>query len=242
MNITMRYFAIMREHLGKSVETLDIPAGTTAGEIFQIAIRDTPRLAALERAVMVMVNEEYVDADHVLQDGDEIALIPPVSGGDTLPELFTVTEDELDRRRIEKLVAGPDTGAVVTFAGTVRDNARGMTVSALDYEAYSSAAEKMLARVGSEVADRWPEVRIAISHRTGHLVPGEASVVIVTASPHRENAYTANAWAIARIKEIVPIWKKEWYEDGSSWVGSELDYQIETGRIDHAEVADTKSK
>ncbi|HWV24172.1 MAG TPA: molybdopterin converting factor subunit 1 [Thermomicrobiales bacterium] len=236
MNITIRYFAIMREHLGKSVEEIDVADGTTAGEIFGIAIRDTPRLASLERAVMVMVNEEYVDPDHILQPGDEVALIPPVSGGDHLPSLFTVTGDELDPRAVEALVAGPDAGALVTFAGTVRDNARGLTVTALDYEAYPSAAEKMLARVGAEVADRWPEVRIAISHRTGHLVPGEASVVIVTASPHRENAYAANAWAITRIKEIVPIWKKEWYEDGSSWIGSELDYQIETGRIDPKDV------
>lgn len=236
MNITIHYFAIMREHLGKSTETLDIPEGTTAGEIFQLAISDTPRLAALERAVMVMVNEEYVEPDHVLQPGDEVALIPPVSGGDDAPKLFSVTDEELDRRALEKLVAGPDTGAVVTFAGTVRDHSRGRTVIALDYEAYPAAAEKMLARVGSEVADRWPEVRIAISHRTGHLLPAEASVVIVTASPHRENAYAANAWAIARIKEIVPIWKKEWYEDGSSWIGSELDYQIETGRIDPKDV------
>ena len=232
MNITVRYFAIMREHLGKSTETLDIPQGTTSGEIFTLAIRDTPRLAGLERAVMVMVNEEYVDPHHVLQDGDEVALIPPVSGGEQLPKLFTVTEDELDPRAIEALVAGPDAGALVTFAGTVRDNARGLDVTALDYEAYPSAAEKMLARVGAEVADQWPEVRIAISHRTGYLVPGEASVVIACASAHREASYAASSFAIARIKEIVPIWKKEFYEDGSTWVGSELDYQIETGRID----------
>jgi len=232
MNITVRYFAIMREHLGKSSEVLDIPEGTTAGDIFQLAIRDTPRLAGLQRAVMVMVNEEYVDPGTELHDGDEVALIPPVSGGDDLPRLFTVTEAELDPRTIEALVAGPDAGALVTFAGTVRDNARGLSVTALDYEAYPSAAEKMLARVGAEVADQWPEVRIAITHRTGHLLPGEASVVIACASPHRENAYAASSFAITRIKEIVPIWKKEWYEDGSSWIGSELDYQIETGRID----------
>jgi molybdopterin synthase catalytic subunit len=232
MNITVRYFAIMREHLGKSNETLDVPAGTTAGEVFRLAIRDTPRLAGLERAVMVMVNEEYVEPEHMLQDDDEVALIPPVSGGDHLPKLFAVTEDELDPRAIETLVAGPYAGAVVTFAGTVRDNARGLNVTALDYEAYPSAAEKMLARVGAEAVDQWPEVRIAISHRTGHLLPGEASVVIACASPHRENAYAASSFAITRIKEIVPIWKKEWYEDGSSWIGSELDYQIETGRID----------
>ncbi len=232
MNVTVRYFAIMREHLGKSDEALYVPDGTTAGEIFSLAIRDAPRLAGLERAVMVMVNEEYVDPDHPLREGDEVALIPPVSGGDQHPQLFTVTEHVLDPRSVESLVAGPDSGAIVTFTGTVRDNARGLSVTALDYEAYPSAAEKMLARVGTEVADQWPEVRIAISHRIGHLVPGEASVIIACASPHRENAYDASSFAIARIKEIVPIWKKEWYEDGSSWIGSELDYQIETGRID----------
>jgi molybdopterin synthase catalytic subunit len=180
-----------------------------------------------------MVNEDYVEPDHVLKDGDEVALIPPVSGGEHLGEkLFVVTEGEIEPRAVEALVAGPDAGAIVTFIGTVRDNARGRNVTALDYEAYPSAAEKMLARVGAEVADQWPEVRIAITHRTGHLLPGEASVVIACASPHRENAYAASAFAIARIKEIVPIWKKEWYDDGSSWIGSELDYQIETGRID----------
>lgn len=231
MNITVRYFAIMREQLGKPSEELSLPDGTTAGEIFRIATRDVPRLAGLQRAVMVMVNEEYVEADHPLRDGDEVALIPPVSGGDH-PTRFTVTEAVLDPRAVEALVAGPDAGAIVTFIGTVRDNARGRTVTALDYEAYPSAAGKMLARVGAEVAERWPEVRIAISHRTGHLLPGEASIVIATASPHRENAYESSAYAIARIKEIVPIWKKEWYEDGSSWIGSELDYQIATGRIE----------
>jgi MoaE-MoaD fusion protein len=229
MNITVRYFAIMREQLGKSVESLSMNDGTTAGDIFDIVTRDVPRLAGLRKAVMVMVNEEYVEPGHLLQDGDDVALIPPVSGGDH-PKLFVVTEDEIEPRDVEALVAGPDAGAIVTFAGTVRDNARGRIVTALDYEAYPSAAEKMLARVGAEVADQWPEVRIAITHRTGHLLPSEASVVIACASPHRENAYAASAFSISRIKEIVPIWKKEWYADGSSWIGSELDYQIETGR------------
>lgn len=232
MNITVRYFAIMREYLGKSDDALNVPGGTTAGEIFRIAIRDTPRLGGLERAVMVMVNEEYVEPEHILQEGDDIALIPPVSGGEHQAKLFTVTEDEIDPRAIEALVAGPDAGAIVTFLGTVRDNARGRNVTALDYEAYPSAAEKMLARVGAETVEQWPAVRIAIAHRFGHLVPGEASVIIACASHHREDSYHASAFAIARIKEIVPIWKKEWYDDGSSWVGSELDYQVETGRID----------
>lgn len=232
MKITVRYFAIMREYLGKPDEVLDVPDGTTAGEIFGIAIRDTPRLAGLERSVMVMVNEDYVEPEHKLKEGDDVALIPPVSGGDHSDKLFTVTEAELDARDVEVLVAGPDVGAIVTFLGTVRNRARGRIVTALDYEAYPSAAEKMLARVGAEAVERWPAVRIAIAHRFGHLIPGEASVVIACASHHREDAYHASSFAIARIKEIVPIWKKEWYDDGSSWIGSELDYQIETGRID----------
>lgn len=230
MQVTVRYFAIMREHLGKSIETLDVPDGTTAGEIFGIATKDTPRLSSLERAVMVMVNEEYADADQPLKEGDDVALIPPVSGGDDV-KLFYVTPDELDPRKIEALVAGPDMGAVVTFAGTVRNNARGLDVTALEYEAYPSAAEKMLARVGEEAQAQWPGVRIAITHRYGHLLPGEASVVIACASKHRDEAYHASSFAISRIKEIVPIWKKEFYADGSTWIGSELDYQIETGRI-----------
>jgi molybdopterin synthase catalytic subunit len=233
MQVTIRYFAIMREHLGKSVETLDVPEGTNAGDVFALATRDVPRLAPLQRAVMVMVNEEYAEPDQPLKDGDDVALIPPVSGGDDEgTKLFIVTEDVLDPRTIEELVAGPDAGAIVTFAGTVRNTARGRDVTALDYEAYPSAAEKMLARVGDEAREQWPEVRIAIVHRYGHLLPGEASVVIACASPHREAAYHASSFAISRIKEIVPIWKKEWYADGSTWIGSELDYQIETGRIE----------
>lgn len=230
MQITLRYFAIMREHLGKDVETLDVPDGTIAGEVFELAMKDEPRLAGLKRSVMVMVNEDYAEPDQVLKDGDDVALIPPVSGGDD-EKRFLVTTDELDPRKVEALVAGPDTGAVVTFAGTVRDNARGLEVTALDYEAYPSAAEKMLARVGAEAQEQWPGVRIAIAHRQGYLVPGEVSVVIGTASAHREDAYHASMFAISRIKEIVPIWKKEHYADGSTWIGSELDYQIETGRI-----------
>jgi MoaE-MoaD fusion protein len=230
MQITLRYFAIMREHLGKDTGTLEVPDGTTAGDVFALATKDAPRLAGLQRSVMVMVNEDYAEPDQVLQDGDDVALIPPVSGGDDAKR-FTVTTDELDPRAIEALVAGPDAGAIVTFAGTVRDNARGLEVTALDYEAYPSAAEKMLARVGEEAQEQWPEVRIAIAHRYGYLVPGETSVVIVTASAHREDAYHASMFAISRIKEIVPIWKKEHYADGSTWIGSELDYQIETGRI-----------
>ncbi len=138
-----------------------------------------------------------------------------------------MTEAVLDPRAVEALVESPAAGAIVTFTGTVRDNARGRNVVALDYEAYAAAAEKMLAQIGDEIRERWGIDRVAIAHRTGYLTPGEASVVIAVASPHRGEAFAACAYAIERIKEIVPIWKKEHYTDGAIWVGSEADYQRE---------------
>lgn len=221
---------MFREQLGTGVKTIEVPEESTAGVVYDAALADAPALIGMSSSVMLMVNEEYVAADHVLQDGDELAIIPPVSGGDH-PKMFTVTESELDPRDVEALVAGPGEGAIVTFIGTVRNVARGRAVTLLDYEAYESAAEKMLARVGDEAREQWPDVKIAITHRFGPLRPGEASIVIACASPHRDESYAASAFAISRIKEIVPIWKKEHYEDGSTWVGSEAEYQHLTDRL-----------
>jgi len=219
----------LRETLGRSEEAREVPDETTAGELFDLIAGETPRLAGLKRSVMLMVNQEYVSADHRLRDGDELALIPPVSGGDG--GHFRVTTEPLDAREVEAAVAGPESGAIVTFTGTVRDNARGKGVRALDYEAYPPAAEKMLARIGEEIRGRWRIERVAIVHRYGLLQVGEASVVIAVASAHRDEAFLACRYAIERIKEIVPIWKKEHYSDGAVWVGSEADYQREIGRL-----------
>ena len=228
ITIRLRFFAILREQLGRSEQALDVPLGTTTGEAFLLATTDQPRLAGLRRSMMLMVNEEYVRGDHVLQDGDELAFIPPVSGGEVvLPKLFVVTADELEPRAVEALVAADDSGAIVTFTGTVRNNARDRDVIALDYEAYVPAAERQLGNIGIEIVERWPSVRTAIHHRTGYLVPGVASVIIACASPHRAEAFAAASHAIERIKMIVPIWKKEHYADGSVWIGSEADYQAE---------------
>ncbi|MEA2514451.1 MAG: MoaE-MoaD fusion protein [Thermomicrobiales bacterium] len=232
MRIRLRYFAILREALGRSEETREVADETTAGELFDLIATEVPRLAGLKRSVMLMVNQDYVSGDHRLRDGDELALIPPVSGGsDAGGRLFRVTTDPLDAREVEDAVADPSTGATVTFTGTVRDHARGKGVTALDYEAYPPAAEKMLERIGDEIRERWEIERVAIVHRYGLLQVGEASVVIAVSSPHRDEAFAACRHAIERIKEIVPIWKKEHYSDGAVWVGSEVDYQREIGRL-----------
>lgn len=233
MRVTLRHFALIRETIGQRTEERTVETGDTIGDLYDRIAADFPRLAPLKRSVMMMANERYVTADYALQDGDEIAYIPPVSGGSGEDgRVFRITEDELDPRETERAVADPAAGAIVTFTGVVRDNGRGRAVSALDYEAYAPAAEKMLAQIADEIEARWGLRRVAIIHRVGLLPVGEASVVISISSPHREAAFEASLYAIERLKEIVPIWKKEHYEDGAVWIGSEADYQRETGRLD----------
>jgi molybdopterin synthase catalytic subunit/molybdopterin converting factor small subunit len=220
----------MRERIGTGGLTIDLPDGSRVADVVAWVEREYAELTPLFRTSMVMRNQEYVDAGEALADGDEIAFIPPVSGG-AGDDYFRVTDAVLDAAALAARVARNDAGAVVTFTGTVRDNARGRSVLWLEYEAYPEAAEKMLARIGGELHERWPVLSVAIEHRVGQLYPGEASVVIAVSSAHREAAFAAAAYAIERIKEIVPIWKKEAYADGDVWIGSEAAYQVETGRL-----------
>lgn len=231
IKVQMRYFAFVREQLGKSKESIELSDGSTVGQALDLVLAASPRLMNAQSALMVMVNQAYQPRDHVLAEGDEVAIIPPVSGGSG-EKRFLVTDNVLDPRRVELLVADDASGALVTFAGTVRDNARGKSVTALEYEAYPPAAEKMLAQIGDEIFERWGIRTVAIAHRYGLLQVGETSVVIAVSSPHREAAFEACRYAIERIKVLVPIWKREVYQDGAVWIGSEADYQVETGRVD----------
>ncbi len=230
IRVEMRYFAVVREELGKSKETIELADGSTVGDALDLVLGRSPRLQRAEASLMVMVDQHYEPRDFVLSDGVEVAIIPPVSGGSD-ERRFVVTDAVLDPRAVERLVAGGESGALVTFAGTVRNHARGKQVVALDYEAYPPAAEKMLKRIGDEIFDRWGIRTVAIQHRYGLLQIGETSVVIAVASAHRDIAFEACRYAIERIKVLVPIWKREIYEDGAVWIGSEADYQVETGRV-----------
>jgi len=222
MRVTVRYFAIVRELLGRAVEERELPAGTTAGSLLDELARDHPALERLRRSTMLMVNYQYVSSDHVLAEGDEVALIPPVSGG-TGP--LAITTDPLDPEAIIQAVAWPGAGAIVTFAGTVREIARGKRVCHLEYEAYPPAAERSFQQIAHEIRERWGIDQVAIVHRVGRVEIGQASVVIAVASPHRAEAFEACRYAIDRVKQIAPIWKKEVYEDGEVWIGSEAAYQ-----------------
>ena len=225
IEVRVRYFAMIRELLGRGEETRTVEAGSSVGALLDAIVAEHPRLAGAKRTTMLMVNRQYAEPERVLAEGDEVALIPPVSGGE--PSRFRVQPDPIDQGTVEALVAHPAAGAVVTFVGVVRDHARGRAVRWLDYEAYPEAAEAMLARIGQEISERWGIDHVAITHRTGALQVGEASIVIAVASQHRQAAFAACQHAIERVKEIVPIWKKEHYADGAVWIGSEADYQRE---------------
>lgn len=229
VKVDVRYFAMIREIVGTPAQRRQLAAGATAGDLFDALVREYPRLERLRPITMLMVNQAYVEREHVLADGDEVALIPPVSGGEG--RRFRIQAEPLDPRATEALVAHGGAGAIVTFIGTVRDHGRGKPVVRLDYESYAPAAERMLAQIGDEISQRWGISDVAIAHRTGSLAIGEISVVISVASAHRDAAFEASRYAIERIKEIVPIWKKEHYADGVAWLGSEHEYQVEIGRL-----------
>ena len=224
MEITVRYFAVLRETTGKESERVTLPAEATVESLVTQLADTYPIVARMRHATSVMVNRDYATPDRVLEPGDEVALIPPVSGGSPR---FRLTPDPLDIDAVTRLVANPADGALVTFLGTVRNTARGREVVALEYEAYAEAAVLMLERVATEIAVRWGITDVAIVHRVGRLTPGEASVAIAVASPHRAEAFEACRYAIERIKQVVPIWKKEVYADGEAWIGSEAAYQAE---------------
>jgi molybdopterin synthase catalytic subunit len=174
----------------------------------------------LADSVKVAVNHEYAEGERRLAESDELALIPPVSGG---LDLFEVTESPLSLDALVRAVGQNTSGAIASFLGIVREFARGRQVVYLEYDAYPAMAVAKMREIGGEIRARWPVDRIAMVHRVGRLIVGEASVAIAIASPHRQEALQACAYAIERLKEIVPVWKKEVWADGSEWIGSTVD-------------------
>jgi len=217
MRITVLYFAAARERAGTDREDLELAPGLPVRELTaQLAAR-YPGLGPLLPHLRVAVNQEFVALETVLEDGAEVALIPPVAGGSG--GLFRVLDRPLQLSEVVDAVSAEGMGGVVTFTGSVRNQSRGRKVVRLDYEAYAPMAERVFEQLAQEAQTQWPGVRLAILHRVGTLVPGELAVVIAAAAPHREAAFAACRHAIERLKQDAPIWKKEQYEDGDVWVG-----------------------
>ncbi len=222
MRIAILYFAVFREKLGTNRQSLELTAGATVRDAIGALAAQHPLIATLKGRFRVAVNEDFVDDDHVLAEGDEVALIPPVAGGANGVRHAVVIDAPLSLDRCLAAVldpGGPGMGGIVTFTGLVRRQSRGVTVEKLEYEAYGSMAVRELLRLCDEIEAEVPGCRLAVEHRTGSLGIGELAVVIAAAAPHRAEAFTACRAMIDRLKDRVPIWKKEFGEDGATWVG-----------------------
>jgi molybdopterin synthase catalytic subunit len=226
MNVRIRLFAILRERAGVAEVTKDVAPRSSVGDLWRQLQKDYPKLDAPGIRLLYAVNQNYVGLNHELHEEDEVVFIPPVSGGST--NMFRVTDKPIDLDELIRFVTDPEAGAIVPFIGTTRNNNEGRRVIALDYEAYPEMAEKELARIGAEAAKKWPICRMAIVHRLGPVQIGEASVIIVVSSAHRDAAFAASRFAIEEIKKTVPIWKKEVFEGGEVWIGTQTGQPLKT--------------
>ncbi len=220
MRVTVLYFAILRERVGREREELELATGVDVGAARAAIATRHPALAALLPIVRGAVNRAFVNDAHALADGDELALIPPVAGGSDGTPKVAIGPRPLTPDDVVAVVAGPGRGGVVTFAGVVRRQGHRLAdVVRLEYEAYDAMALEVLAAIAAEIEAELPGTCVAIHHRTGALVVGETAVVIAAAAPHRAEAFAACRAAIDRLKERAPIWKKEIGESGSEWLG-----------------------
>jgi len=205
--IRVRVFAGLRERAGWSERELDGVA-TVADVWPALGLGDEPA------GLLYAVNQAYAPRDRELADGDEVALIPPVSGG-----AYRLTAGPVNLTAVIVEVVDDQAGAIATFVGTVRAQSRGREVIALEYEAYEDMAEQVMAEIAGEVEERYDLCKVAISHRTGRVEVGGTSVAIAVSAPHRQDALAACADVIEALKARVPLWKKELYEGGEEWIG-----------------------
>ncbi|MDX6437888.1 MAG: MoaE-MoaD fusion protein [Gaiellaceae bacterium] len=207
--MSIRLFAGLRERAGTGARELELSDGARVADVWSAL-----DLGSEPSGLLYAVNKSYADAQSALADGDEVALIPPVSGG-----TFKLSEAPLSLDAVVREVARDEAGAVATFLGTVRNRSRDRTVLYLEYEAYEGMAEDVMAQLAAQLEDRHELSGIAIHHRVGRVEIGEPSVVVAVSSPHRAAALAACTEAIDTLKETVPLWKKEVYEGGEEWIG-----------------------
>jgi MoaE-MoaD fusion protein len=228
MRVSVRLFAGLHDLIGERTIALNVTEGATVSELRDRFAEEFPVATPYLNTIVCAVDEEYVPTDHKLRDGDEVALIPPVSGGSGAKlGPFRVTSEPLTPQELVEGVRTDESGAVALFYGIARNNSDGQRVVALEYDAFPSMAERKLRDVAEGIARDWPITGIGILHRTGRLQIGEASLLVAVSSAHRAEAFAACHEAVDRIKQVVPIWKKEIRPDGSGeWVAG---HQVEPG-------------
>lgn len=209
MRVVVRLFAGLRERAGTGLRELDLDVDASVGDVWPaLDLGDEPA------GLLYAVNRAYAERGQPLGDGDEVALIPPVSGG-----AFRLTHGPVNLTSVLVEVVDEQAGAIATFLGTVRARSRDRDVIALEYEAYEEMAEEVMAGIADELEARYELCKVAMSHRLGRVEVGETSVAIAVSAPHRQDALAACADAIEALKSQVPLWKKELYVGGEEWIG-----------------------
>ena len=208
MHVTVKLFAGVRERAGWGEREFEVEVATVGDVWSELALGDEPP------GLLYAVNQEFADRDRQLAEGDEVAVIPPVSGG-----AYRLVDGPLDLSAVVEEVTDERAGAIATFEGTVRRQSRGRQVIALEYEAYGGMAEKVMAEIADGVKERYDLCEVAVVHRVGHCDVGDVSVAIAVSAPHRQDALSACRDVIDELKERVPLWKKELYEGGEEWIG-----------------------
>ncbi len=220
MKIKVLFFGVTRDLTGLPEERTEMPEGANLEGLWSRYAARFPRLHDLSAALLLAVNQEIADRERALQNGDEVAFLPPVSGGSN-QDYFLLTRSIISTSDLVRRQKAPEDGAVVVFEGIVRNNSGGRGTLYLEYEAYEPMAMRKLQEVGAEVRRQFQIDHIGIVHRLGRLEIGETSVAIIVTSAHRRAAFGACQFAIDRLKQIVPIWKKEFFENGSAWATGE---------------------
>jgi molybdopterin synthase catalytic subunit len=227
MRVRVLPFGILKDWLGASATTLELPEGASVGDLLD-RVGELQNAAPALRGIAVSVNAEYATAAHLLSDGDEVGLLPPVSGGtdsvadhEAPPIVIALTRELIDPEKLVAAAKRGEDGAVVVFDGIVRNNTRGRRTLHLDYEAYEEMALKQMNELAEQALSKFAVRHVTLVHRLGHLEIGEGSVLVIVASAHRGAAFDACRWIIDTLKQTVPIWKKETFVDGAVWAPGE---------------------
>jgi MoaE-MoaD fusion protein len=224
MRVRVLFFGMLKDIVGKGSDAIDLHAGATIRDVIDRYSDQSPEMRSFIPSIAVALNQQFAQADAKLKSGDEVALMPPVSGGSVgaMPQQYaTIVRQSIDTKEIVDRIKRGEDGAVVAFEGVVRNQTRGRKTVYLDYEAYEGMALQQMDALAQKALKQFQIRHVAMVHRLGRLEIGETSVLIVVASAHRAAAFEACRWLIDTLKRTVPIWKKEYFEDGAVWADGE---------------------